>query len=413
MSTGKIIMACANHWTSMFQVGSHHLARELVRAGYEVAYISDPISPWHLAHGLTPALRQRFALYRAGGLRTPDGRLWAYVPAAALAPQPRPLLRSGLVHCYWHRLSWPPLKSLLRRNGFGRVDLVYADSAIHLPWVREVPCARLVYRVADRNAAFPKSTPASRALERELARRADLTVFTAEPLRSYVHELGARRCAYLPNGVSLEHFDRGSRTRPPEYEGIRRPIALYVGSLDFWFDAGLLRRTARRLRDVSFVLIGPEAAAVRALAAEPNVHWLGPRSYEEVPPYLHHADVGLIPFDVRRHPELVHAVNPLKLYEYLACGIPVVAVQWQALRQLGSPARLCATADDFADAVRRSLQEVPDRGQLRQFAARHDWRIQAGRLLEMLGLPESPFACRGGLEAAACSAPNDGGRDHA
>ncbi|HXG12347.1 MAG TPA: glycosyltransferase [Gemmataceae bacterium] len=379
-------MACANHWTSMFQVGSHHLARAFVCAGWEVAFVSDPISPWHLVRGVSASLRERFALHRTGGTRALDNRLWTYVPATWIVPHPQPLLRTNPVHRHWPRFTWPSLRKILRQNGFDRVDLIYVDSVIHYPWVQEVPRTRLVYRVCDNNAAFPKSTPAARQMERELAQAADLAVFTAEPLRRYVEELGARRSAYLSNGVHFDHFDRGSRQCPAEYRTIRRPIALYVGSLDLWFDAALMLRTARRLRDVSFVLIGPLTPSARALVAEPNVHCLGPRSYDELPPYLHNADVGLIPFDVGRHPELVDAVNPLKLYEYLACGLPVVAVQWEALRRLGSPARLCTSADEFAGAVRRVLSESPDRLRYRQFAARHDWKLQVARLLEMLGL---------------------------
>jgi glycosyltransferase involved in cell wall biosynthesis len=247
-------------------------------------------------------------------------------------------------------------------------------------------------------------------VERELARLADLAVFTAEPLRQYVHNLGARNAAYLPNGVSLEHFDRGDRDCPLELGTVARPIALYVGSLDFWFDAALLHEAARRMRDVSFVLIGPPTAAARALAAEPNVHCLGPRTYHQLPAYLHNADVGLIPFDVRRHPELVHAVNPLKLYEYLACGLPVVAMHWEALGQLDSPARLCGSADDFADAIRRTLQEPRDRQRLRDFAARHDWGLQVSRLLGMLGLDHKAAGGNGPLRRDSSSPhPERGG----
>jgi hypothetical protein len=69
----KILMVCNNYWTSPFQVGSHHLARAFVKRGWEVAFISEPVSPFHGLRGLHPELRERFAYYRAGGVRDPAG----------------------------------------------------------------------------------------------------------------------------------------------------------------------------------------------------------------------------------------------------------------------------------------------------------------------------------------------------
>src|SRR5579864_3792432 len=112
MDRKRALMACSNDWESPFQVGSHHLARGLVRAGYDVAFISDPISPWHLCRGWTADLRRRLAIYRAGGRRALDGHVWAYVPAAFLTPHNKPLLRSQAVLRSWQRWTWPNVAAL-------------------------------------------------------------------------------------------------------------------------------------------------------------------------------------------------------------------------------------------------------------------------------------------------------------
>jgi glycosyltransferase involved in cell wall biosynthesis len=240
-------------------------------------------------------------------------------------------------------------------------------------------------RITDRNAGFRGSAPALATLERELVSSADLVVYAAEELEPEVRALGARRGAHLPNGVDYEHFARGSRTRPREYDVIPSPIAVYVGAMDRWFDFATIDAAAAALPDVSFVLIGPDRMARSTLRGRPNVHILGPRPFDVLPAYLHAADVGLIPFDVVGHPDLVHAVHPLKLYEYLACGLPVVATRWDEIARLGSPALLCRDREEFIAGIRRTLEGGHDAEAGRAFARAADWR---GRVEQLLSLVE-------------------------
>ncbi|HET9870926.1 MAG TPA: hypothetical protein VFR02_10590, partial [bacterium] len=116
---GKILMACCNHWTSPFQVGSHQLAREFVRLGYEVAFVSDPVSPFHLA-AFGDLTRERFRIHRSGGMRDLGGGLWAYVPLTLVPPQRGPLLGSDWAYHSWYRFTLPSVVEKARRAGFGK-----------------------------------------------------------------------------------------------------------------------------------------------------------------------------------------------------------------------------------------------------------------------------------------------------
>ena len=73
VSRKKLIVASANHWHSPFQVGSHHLARGFVNAGWDVAFVSDPLSPWHVLGGNYTRLQERYRLYADGGHWDLDG----------------------------------------------------------------------------------------------------------------------------------------------------------------------------------------------------------------------------------------------------------------------------------------------------------------------------------------------------
>jgi glycosyltransferase involved in cell wall biosynthesis len=123
------------------------------------------------------------------------------------------------------------------------------------------------------------------------------------------------------------------------------------------------------------------------VSARPILHLLGPRSFELLPQYLHNADVGLIPFDVVGHAELVDTIHPLKLYEYLACGLPVVATRWRELEHLASPAILVDSPADFSASIRASLAQPPDRATAIAYAQTADWSGRLRALLDAVDLP--------------------------
>jgi glycosyltransferase involved in cell wall biosynthesis len=385
----RILMASPNHWQSTFQVGSHNIAREFARRGWEVAYLSDPISPFHLLGVWSADLGARSASWRQGGVTAGQGRIWSYVPAAWLTPHNKPLLRSDLVQRSWHRWTWPNLSRLVGQRGFGAVDLLYIDSPGQCFWLDVIDFGRAVYRVADYNPQFPKYTPALGRLERELARRADMVLYPSSQLRSYVGELGARRSLLVPNGVDFEHYSRIATNPPAEYARIARPIAVYMGVIPDWFHFEWVRLAAKALPDLSFVLIGPDGLARQRLGGLPNVHLLGSRPYESLPAYLQHAQVGLMPFDIVRNPAGVAVLNPQKLYAYFACGIPVVSASWDEIRLLNTPARLCTSSEEFVRELRQALANPGDAEQYRRYASRFSWRDRVDAILGGLANLES------------------------
>lgn len=380
----KALLASGNYWTSPMQAGSHHIARGLAARGWEVAYISDPISPWHLLGGVD--LGQRVKLYRQDGVRDCAGRVWAYVPGALAVPANRPLLRSGWVHRWWQRLSIPNVVRLVRRQGFGKVDLLLMDSFSQPFWLEALQAGCSVFRVADQLSHYPKATPAARAAQAQIACAVDVVAYTAQTLAPYIESLHPKRAVHFPNGLNFQHFTGEQRPCPEEYQALQRPIVVYVGALDVWFDHALVEQTAERLPQVSFVLIGPNEALSKHIRRMPNLHLLGRRAFAQVPAYLQHADVGMIPFAVAQYPELVHGVHPLKMYEYLACGLPVVATAWQELESLAAPVSLAYDAAQFAEYILRAAGEHGGEAERVAFAAQADWSQRLEAFLAALAL---------------------------
>jgi glycosyltransferase involved in cell wall biosynthesis len=379
-------MAAANHWQSPIQVGSQHLARSFARLGWQVGYVSDPISPLHVLGGITPDLRDRWSCYRSQGQTDGQCAVWNYVPGAGLTPNNKPLLRSRFVTEHWSVLAYPSVGRVLAKAGFEEVDLLYCDRFTHRSWFSAVRYKRSVYRMSDNNSGFQRHGMAAKALEEKVAREVDLVVYTASTLEERVKAMQPKAMLHLPNGIDTTHFTSKEWTRPIEYMPIKRPIAVYVGSMDAWFDYGLINECVRLLPDVSFVLIGPDQLARKNLRPKDNLHILGRRPHSELPGYLCHADVGLIPFDVSNHRELIRNVNPLKLYEYLACGLPVISTEWEEIQQLKSPATLCCTVEEFVSGIGEALTAPADKIPLQHYAADKDWSHTVQKLLTAMAL---------------------------
>src|SRR5260370_12738666 len=177
MTRKRLLMASTNYWDSPFQVGSQHLARGFVRAGWEVAYLADPISPWHIFNGLNSDLRKRFASYWSGGRATCENRLWAYVPGSLITPHNKPILRTEYVARHWHNWTVPNVVSLVRGKAFGHVDLLYIDSLCQSFWLDALEYKQAVYLVADYNPHLEKYTPPAEALEPGLAHHVTRRVY--------------------------------------------------------------------------------------------------------------------------------------------------------------------------------------------------------------------------------------------
>lgn len=385
MRERRVLIASPHHWTSPLQLGGHHLARAFAGEGWRVAYISNPISPLHLGRGRTRDVRARFALYRRGGLRDMDGRVWAYVPAALLTPNRGPVLSSRWLHRHWDRLTVPKVASRVAYEGFDEVDLLLIDTAVQAFWLDAIPHGRSVLRVGDRMAAFGQFTAEMSVAQRELASRVDVVAYSARSLLADVQAMGARRTLYLPNGVDVPRFTADpAPAPPPDLASVNLPVAIYVGAMDAWFDFNLVNQLAASIPEVAFVLIGPADLARMRLTVRPNLHILGSRSYDSLPGYLHRASIGLIPFDVNGFPDLVHSIHPLKLYEYLASGLPVVATRWDELEAISSPAILCSGLDEWITAIRRAVSTPPDPAAGRAFAVAADWRDRVRRLVSVL-----------------------------
>jgi glycosyltransferase involved in cell wall biosynthesis len=278
-------------------------------------------------------------------------------------------------------------------RGFGRRGarrLALVQNFLARPSLKAWRPSRVVYDMIDAPLHFAPVPPRLVPHWESLLREADRVVVTSEPLAALARSGGATAARLIGNGVEAARFAEASPAPLPGDPGA--PAVGYVGSLHSWFDLPLVRGLARALPRARVILVGPAPPSLepelRALAEEtPNLHWLGPRPYGEVPGLVRAFRVGLIPF--RRTP-LTEATNPVKLYEYAAAGIPCVTTRFtDEVEQWREAARVADGEEAFVDEVRAALEAPPDPGRFQAFARRHDWSAIAeefvGACLEEVG----------------------------
>jgi glycosyltransferase involved in cell wall biosynthesis len=217
-------------------------------------------------------------------------------------------------------------------------------------------CWPSLYDVTDDWLLAPLT---SRELER-LRRLDDLALQKADEVvvcsRALAATRGERRpVSLIPNGVDVEHL-RAPRPRPPDLAA--GPVAVYVGTLhESRLDIDLVLALARGLPQLTIVLVGPNSLAPRSresIASPKNIHVLGARAYADVPAYLQHADVVIVPHVVSPFTE---SLDPIKAYECLTLETPTVATPVAGFREL-QPTLHIAARESFVGSV---AQVVGDR----------------------------------------------------
>jgi SAM-dependent methyltransferase/glycosyltransferase involved in cell wall biosynthesis len=252
------------------------------------------------------------------------------------------------------------------------------------------PTTTKLYDWIDDLAVFPHDQEMLRRNHAQALQEAAVVTATARQLHSEI--LHPRPDAiYLPNAVEVDRFADPS-VRPPVDPALQSLLARskgvvgYWGALARWFDYGLVKEVARRLPDWAFVLIGPDydgSLATSGLHACPNVALLGPRNYTALPGYARLFDVATVPFQIN---EITLATSPLKLFEYFACGLPVVTTPMPECAAFPE-VRVATTAAEFAAAVvdaRESGRAPAVRERLLELARENTWAARAKTAVEAL-----------------------------
>jgi teichuronic acid biosynthesis glycosyltransferase TuaH len=382
--SGLVVICSGTSWDGP-RLSDRHLAERLTRWA-PVLFVDPPIS------SLTPLRRpelRKSAL--SPGLSHVSGRLARLTPLAPPGVS-RPVLRQlarlatrramkravGRLGCDVEAVILGSLDDLFGACGerqsilWGTDDFAAAGSLMGLPteWLRQREDAQLaradvVTAVSDELAARWRS------------KRPDVVV--------------------IPNGCDLAHFADSESAPLPDSVTLPEPIATFVGHLSERIDMACLESVAET--NHSLLLVGPrqatfESSRMEALLRRPNVQWVGPQPFEDLPSFMRVTSVGLTPY---ANSDFNRASFPLKTLEYLAAGKRVISTDLPAARGLAvDVVTIVSSAAEFGLATAAAL-ETPQAGSAdvaRAQAAQHDWDARTRDIARLLGLVDREEATR-------------------
>lgn len=292
-----------------------------------------------------------------------DGELYRIVPLAIPGQSPAiQRFNRSLLHRF--------VSHHLKRRGFRKplvwISYPHPDLAAILD--RFDPRA-VIYDCVDEWSQFKRAYPNLAAVEEQLVRRADLVFTTTPSLRERLSRWNARSFL-VSNGVDVEMFTAAKGAAPADIASIPRPRIGFMGNIAEWVDMDLIRGIARSRREWQLVLIGDYLAEGPRPSGD-NIHWLGFRRYDEIPDYVGAFDACIIPF---HDDELTRGVDPLKLYEYLAAGKPVVSTPIPRSIEFSDVVRTARGTDEFVSAIDSALGDDDAARERRIATARpHSW----------------------------------------
>ena len=208
--------------------------------------------------------------------------------------------------------------------------------------------AALVYDRMDFHEGFGTFSDESRHAEKELMRCADLTVCSSQWLEQDASGY-AQRLTLIRNAADFQHFAARPAACYQESQG--RRIIGYYGAIASWLDLDIVAAIAERFPACSVLLIGrDQIGAGRRLRRYRNIVLIDEVPYKLLPGYLHAFDVCILPRVVN---PLTRAMNPVKLYEYLSAGRPVVATNLPEIQEMAGLSGLVYASDDRGGFSRR------------------------------------------------------------
>ena len=290
------------------------------------------------------------------------------------------------------KVLWKSIKAALEELGQSELILFNAFNPLYLSVPPKDPAIKAVVYQSQDNIRALETYLRKHGNDAEViaVQNAQLSIATSKQLQKDLTELSGKQVEYLPNAADFDLFTTAFTDRlekPHDLQDISHPIIGYTGNICHRVDYDLIQAICLAHPDKNLVMVGPRNHHGHTdidLDAIPNLHFLGSKKLEQLPSYLAHFDVLILPFLIN---EVTKSIYPLKINEYLASGKPVVATPFsEDIQTFGKWISLETEHQRFAQTIQKELEEdslekTVDRNEV---ASRNTWENRVGTFWKLL-----------------------------
>ena len=223
-----------------------------------------------------------------------------------------------------------------------------------------------------------------------IADKADIIFTVSEEMVTFFKDLGRTKDTYwIPNGVDYDHFNNEEKIkRKNKLSDFTKPIIGYLGTIEERVDIDLIVEIAKKHPDKEIALCGPIWPAIKQELQEKikgleNIHTFGRIKFDDAPSYLNQFNVAIIPHKLSK---FVNSMNPMKMYDYLACGKPIVATHGAGMDMFKEHIYMAKSNQEFISQIDKALlEDTSDKRQARREAVKkHSWRVRTDKMTEIV-----------------------------
>ena len=370
-------------WDSPYWTNKQHMARSLASRGIRVLFIESlglrkPTINQKDIQRMIRRLKKGFS-----GHREVEKNVFVLSPLAI--PFKHHLMIVRMINQGLLRLQ---IKNFMKKQDFQK-PVIWTYHPFMLETISGLKTGPVVYHCVDDLSKVPGiNAEKYDAEEEKLLTRSEFVFTTSEYLVQKVKFTS--KAYFFPNVVDLVHFERARKSGPipEELLIIPEPRLVYVGALsDYKIDFQLIYESAIKKNKWQWVFIGEERegqinSLVSKMRTLPNCHFLGYKAYKDLPEYLRGMQVGLLPSLLN---EYTKSMFPMKYYEYLAAGLPVVSTPLEFTKGIDKGILVGKDVDSFC----RAIEEQIKRGRLtdeeaKNFVGENTWEKRLTKMLEII-----------------------------
>ena len=385
MPSKDVILFSTADWDTPYWTNKQHTAKHLAKMGRRVLYIETVgLRPPKLYSGRDLGRLWRRLKLGLKGPRKVENGIWV------LAPLVIPIKH------HWSLIRWLNkqliaffIQQFMKKNLFSE-PIIWTYHPFILGAIQNINHGKVVFHCVDDLSAVPGvDIQAYKAEEKKLLERCDVVFTTSEKLTEQCEKYNDN-VHFLPNVVDYEHFSsaRSVDVLPADLSGIPEPRIGYIGVLsDFKVDFDLIYAVATEKKEWHWVLIGEQREGqssdkVSRLGLLPNVHFLGYKPYEKLPQYLSGMAVATLPTLIN---EYTASMFPMKYFEYLAAGVPVVSTPLDFTKQYIKGMRVANNRESFVLAIdSQILRGRLNGGESLNYVGGNTWRARLKIMVNML-----------------------------